>query len=141
MSMWLEYAKVSKETLERIKDTPKPMIDAIWFGEGDPVEGVDLDSDVIGLDYRTLVAMWEGMEEVGLDMPWTQRATGEDFGNVVDYELSYGPVFYFTPQEVSELASGLTEDEWDVEDDFEENIGRFFAIAAREGKAVIGGIS
>ena len=139
MSMWLDYAKLSPELLEKVKATPEPLINALWFGEGE-VDGVS-ESDLMGLDYRTLMAICEGLEEAGMDTTWTYRATGDEFGDVIDFEVTYGLVFYFTPSEVAQIAAGLAEEDWDPEDDYEENIARFFATAAGEGKAVIGGVS
>lgn len=141
MSMWLEYAKVSEATLEAVRKDDA-VAQALFFGEEGKPADFDAGKDVIGLDYRTLSAMLEGMEEAGIDCSWTRRAIGEEYGDALSFELTYGPAFFFTVEEVAELAAGLSAEEgWDPDDDFEENIARFFVQAAMERKAVIGGVN
>ena len=61
MSMWLEYAMVDEATFEKAKED-EGVCDAIFFADEAPA-GVDRATQVIGLDYRTLSAMIEGMED------------------------------------------------------------------------------
>ena len=139
MSMWLEYAMVDEATFEKAKED-EGVCDAIFFADEAPA-GVDRATQVIGLDYRTLSAMIEGMEEAGIGCDWTRRALGEEYGSELAFEFCYGPGFGFSPAEVKALAEGLAAEEWDPEDDYEENVARFFAKAAAAGKAVIGGVN
>ena len=89
----------------------------------------------LGVEFVTASA-WAG---IGCD--WTRRALGEEYGSELAFEFCYGPGFGFSPAEVKALAEGLAAEEWDPEDDYEENIARFFAKAAAAGKAVIGGVN
>jgi len=141
MSMWLEYPKVSEAMLEAVRKDDA-VAQAIFFGEEGQPDDFDPTADAIGLDYRTLSAILEGMEEAGIDTAWTHRALGEEYGDALSFELCYGPGFFFTVEEVAELAAGLSaEQTWDPDDDYEENIARFFVQAAKEKKAVIGGVN
>jgi hypothetical protein len=97
---------------------------------------------------------------------WLARATGEnEADHLPGYEFTYGPAFAFTSADVQPMADGLAEESWSLdEDDARELSGTgeeeeeeedgvepefddfidlvpFFAAAAREGKAIVGGIS
>ena len=148
MSMWLTYAKVSVDTLTQIQKTPD-LLDSIFF-EGKTAPGdLDEEKDVFGMDYRTYSAIAEAMAE-GVEIEeqdtWTAKAVGVAYGDDLEYEFCYGTGFYFTVEEVKSIAAGLSEEVGELfeeaePDDFEDDVGAFFKIAAIEGKAVVGGIS
>jgi hypothetical protein len=110
------------------------------------------------------------VDEAGTDWreyyAWLARATGEnESDHLPGYEFTYGPAFAFTSADVQRMADGLAEESWSLdEDDARELSGTgeeeeeeedgvepefddfidlvpFFAAAAREGKAIVGGIS
>jgi len=76
---------------------------------------------------------------------------------VEEFEFCYGPAFFLTPEEVRQVAQGLVAEGWtgdttagdwyqenedaEYENDEFDDLGRFFAAAAAEGKAVIGGVN
>ena len=167
--MWLSLAKVNPGLFAEIRANPD-LLDAIFFDEGDRPDGLNERSDVFGCDYRTLSAVAEGCaeaEEAGTDWrehyAWLARATGEDEADhLPGYEFTYGPAFAFTAADVQRVAEGLAEESWSLdEDDVRELAGTggdeedgdepefddfidlvpFFSAAAREGKAIVGGIS
>jgi hypothetical protein len=71
------------------------------------------------------------------------HGTGEE----LPYEFCYGPGFVLDPAAVVRVAEGLAAEGWGADGaigevlDEDEDLGRFYAAAAREGKAVIGGVS
>ncbi|GCD92686.1 hypothetical protein [Embleya hyalina] len=109
-------------------------------------------------DYRLLAAVAESRaraEEGTADWesayPWLARATGNDGDVVEEYEFCYGPAFVLAPDEVRRVAEGLVAEGWvrggraarweeEREDHELEDLGPFFAAAAAEGRAVIGGV-
>jgi len=167
--MWLTLAKVNPGLFAEIRANPD-LLDAIFFDEDDRPAGLDERSDVFGCDYRTLSAVAEGCaeaDEAGVDWrehyAWLARATGEnEADHLPGYDFTYGPAFAFAPTDVQRVAEGLAEESWSLdEEDARELSGNnsdeededdpefddfidlvpFFAAAAREGKAVVGGIS
>jgi hypothetical protein len=184
MSMWLNLAKVSPELLTEIRAEPD-LLDSIFFDEDDLPDGLSLQSDVFGCDYRTLSAIAEFTAEQvqpGVDWReryiWLRRATGDnEADHLVGYEFTYGPAFTLAPTDVQRVAEGLASEEWSYEDDDEDleeldpldatdidedddddfdegddedddqeyedfvDLVPFFAAAAREGKAIVGGVS
>lgn len=101
---------------------------------------------------------------------WLSKAA-HGLGDLLDYDFCYGPAFVLTPAQVAEIALGLAEEEdavqaaggadaadpddeadpdqeiiaqaaadLDDEDD-DEDLGVFYAAAAREGKGMVGGVS
>lgn len=141
MSMYIELARLGTEGQKALSADAATTCSAIFFGEGETPADFD-SAHSIGLDYRTLLAMVEGMEEAEIDCRWTRCVMGEgDEGSALDFEFTYGPAYVFSPKEVVAIAEGLAGEAWDPEDDFEENIARFFAFAAKEGQAVVGGVN
>ena len=143
MSMYLEYAKVSPETLKKIL-ADDSILDAIFFGEGALPDGYNSGTDGIGLDYRMYAEIAEAMAggtEIYDQDTWTAKAAGNQFGTELEFEFNYGPVIYFTPEEVKQIAEGLPGEGWDPDEDYEENVARFFRVAAAEGKAVLVGVN
>jgi hypothetical protein len=141
MSMWLELARLGTEGQKALAADAGATCRALFFDEGTAPSDFE-STHSIGLDYRTLLAMVEGMEEAEIDCGWTRSAFGEgDEGSALDFDFTYGPAFLFSPKEVAAIAEGLASEAWDPEDDFEENIARFFALAAKKGQAVVGGVN
>ncbi|WP_271222301.1 hypothetical protein [Streptosporangium carneum] len=162
MSMWLNLAKIDVEALESVRTDPA-LIGAILFDGGRPSAGSLRENDVFGDDYRTLAAVAEGRAEAehqttrwGRCYPWLAAATGEDGENDVEgCEFGYGPVFVLDPGQVAVVAKGLMGEGWgfgvarrDAADGVHEggyegfeDLGPFYAAAAREGRAVVGGVS
>lgn len=142
MSMWLEFARLGPEGQKALAADAGATCRAIFFNEGAPPSDFEK-SHGMGLDYQMLLSMVEGMEEADIDCGWTRSAFGEgDEGSALDFDFTYGPAFLFSPKEVVAIAEGLGASEtWDPEDDFDENIARFFAWAAKAGQAVVGGVN
>ena len=165
--MWLNLAKISPELLVDVRARPD-LLAAVFFGDDSELDGpavdggdhpllakLDPDDDIFGTDYRTLCAVAEayaavagGSADVEDGESWLSKAT-HGAGELLDYEFCYGAAFVLDPVEVSAVAAGLAAEGW-VEDDEDtlgaafdddENLGRFYAAATREGKAVVGGIS
>ncbi|OPC77412.1 hypothetical protein B4N89_43685 [Embleya scabrispora] len=115
-------------------------------------------ADSYGLDYRLLAAVAESRARAEEDTadweaayPWLARATGHGCDVVDEYEFCYGPAFVLGPDEVRRVAEGLVAEGWsrdgraarwdgEREDHELEDLGPFFAAAAAEGRAVIGGV-
>lgn len=163
MSMWLTLRKIDTALLEAIRDRPE-LVHELFFEVDDaaPPRGFRPWADAYGYDYRTISAIVEGRaedEEGTTDWtgcyPWMARAIGHEGGEVIeDYEFCYGPAFVLTPDEVKKVAKGLAAEGWGLgasaadwgddrrdDDDEFEDLGSFFAAAAAEGRAVIGGVS
>ncbi len=148
MSMQLMYTKVTNETLEKIKKDTE-LIDAIFMEGEAPLSDWDYDKDALETDFQTFTeiaeAIGEGVEIYDQD-GWASKAIGQDYGSTLDFDFGYGDAFYFTPDEVRKIAAGLEEEIGDLGDpstpnDFEDNVPGFFRIAAKEGKAVVGGVN
>ncbi|MEZ4251190.1 MAG: hypothetical protein R3B99_23500 [Polyangiales bacterium] len=140
MSMWLELVKVEESVAQALRKDPS-VGEVLFFGKGETPPSLDPERDAVGLDYRTYSALVDGLEEAGEDCTWTHRVLGDDYGEAVEFELTYGNAWVFTPDEVRAIAAGLASEAWDPEEDYEENLARFFARAAEEGKAVVGGVN
>ncbi|MEV8635739.1 hypothetical protein AB0395_29195 [Streptosporangium sp. NPDC051023] len=162
MSMWLNLVKVDAGLLEAVRADPA-LIGAIVFDDGQAPVGFRRETDVFGDDYRTLGAVAEGRAEAEHGTtrwrgcyPWLAAATGEDGENDVEgYESGYGPAFILDPGQVAVVAQGLMGEGWGFgaarpdaaggthEGGYEgfEDLGPFYAAAAREGRAVVGGVS
>jgi hypothetical protein len=125
MSMWLMLAKVPPAMLDRALATPE-ILDGI-FTEDDPPAGFDPRRDLLGCDYRTLLAVARaraGSEEAGSEeadggwppaYPWLGRAVGESpahGGLQLDYELTYGSAFGLPADAVLQVTAGLVEEGW-----------------------------
>jgi hypothetical protein len=169
MSMWLNLAKVSPALLAEIRTRPD-LLDALFFEESSGIEGFDPHADVLGCDYRTLSAIAEAMaghDDPALDWrdqyPGLSRATGEADVEYLDgYEFTYGPAFAIAPEDLPAVLESLVAEDWTYDDLDEleegdtdaaeadeddelmygdvEDLVPFFEAAAREGKAVVGGI-
>ena len=74
------------------------------------------------------------MGDAGTDVSLIDEATGGG-AKELDYDFCYGPAFAIEPTEVARIAKALSKDP----DPF--GISEFFAGAAREGKAIVGGVS
>ncbi|MFF3373545.1 hypothetical protein ACFYXF_11420 [Streptomyces sp. NPDC002680] len=140
MSMWLKLTKLEpsllKSALEEFRRT----------------------GDSFGCDYRLLSAVAEGRAEVEEGTadwtkayPWLARSTGHGCVVIEEHRFGYGPAFILTPDEVRQVAKGLVAEGWAVgataadwdgesEDHGLQDLGPFFAAAAAEGKAVLGGV-
>ncbi|MFF5207810.1 hypothetical protein [Streptosporangium sp. NPDC000396] len=158
MSMWLNLAKIDVELLESVQADPD-LIGEIFFDDGQAPAGFQPETDMFGDDYRTLDAIAKGRAETEHGTaewkecyPWLAAATGENGENDVDgYEFDYGPAFVLDPGQVAAVAQGLMGEGWgfstaqrDTADGaYEgfEDLGPFYAAAAREGKAIVGGVS
>ncbi|MFJ8112717.1 hypothetical protein [Streptomyces sp. NPDC096132] len=161
MSMWLSLAKIEPSLLTTAREKPE-LIDSLFFDEDDdpgaPVPGFRPVADAYGYDYRLLSDIAEGRaqaEENTTDWmgayPWLAKASGHGCDVTEEYEFCYGPAFVLTPDEVRQVAEGLVAEGWvpstaakwdeETEDDEFEDLGPFFAAAAAEGKAVIGGVN
>jgi hypothetical protein len=165
--MWLNLAKVTPDLLNAIKAEPE-LIDRLFFDEdGSPLEGVDPERDVFGCDYLTLgavaAAMARGEEADGEDLdrfadadeewrdsqPWLARAVGEEASPLGDYEFTYGAAYCLDADQVRAIRDGLVDEGWELVDSRDEpeeyddfvDLLPFFDAAAREGKAIVGGIS
>ncbi|WP_433256089.1 hypothetical protein ACQPYK_16355 [Streptosporangium sp. CA-135522] len=158
MSMWLNLAKIDVELLESVRADPD-LIGEIFFDNGQAPAGFRPETDMFGCDYRTLNAVAEGRAEAERESaqwrecyPWLMAATGENGENDVEgYEFDYGPAFVLDPGQVTMVAQGLMGEGWgfgaarrdaaDGADEGFEDLGPFYAAAAREGKAIVGGVS
>jgi hypothetical protein len=166
MSMWLMLAKVPPGMLDLARTTPE-ILDRI-FTVDEPPAGFDPRHDLLGCDYRTLLAVASARaasEDVGDDWsaayPWLRRAIGESLANgdvELDYQLTYGNAFALPADAVLQVTAGLVEEGWALllggdehEDDdggdeapyeFDDvvDVVPFYEAAMREGKAVIGGV-
>jgi hypothetical protein len=148
MSMWLNLAKLAPADLEKVREDPQ-RLDRIFFEEeGEAPTEFDEEKDVFGTDYRTLAAIAEAME-IDLDEgeSWLSRATGSGIGAELEFDFTYGPGFVLLPDEVKQVADGLSAEEWAGEalaiDDDENLPGllRFFVAAAEQRRGIVGGVS
>lgn len=161
MSMWLELVKIDLPLLAQVRHN-RELIAALFRGPGEdmpPLPGFRRGADAYGHDYRIISAIAESRAEVEegsadwtVAYPWLAMASGHG-GEVVDeYEFVYGPAFVLTPDEARQVAQGLVAEgwarravpcDWDEtsEDDGFEDLAPFFAAAAAEGKAVLGGVN
>ncbi|MFI1582474.1 hypothetical protein [Embleya sp. NPDC020630] len=139
---------------ERIdpSDRPDPERAAVLPGEFRPR------ADSYRFDYRLLAAVAEsraqaeqGTADWEAAFPWLAGATGHECDEVEEYEFCYGPAFVLAPDEVRRVAEGLVAEGWaraggaarwdgECEEHELEDLGPFFAAAAAEGRAVIGGV-
>lgn len=157
VSMWLKLAKIDVELLESVRANPG-LIGTI-FDSGQAPAGFHRGADVFGCDHRILSAVAEARAEAEHETaqwrkccPWLAAATGENGQNDVEgYEFGYGPAFVLDPGQVTAVAQGLTGEGWGfgaarrdaaegAHEGFED-LGPFYAAAAREGKAIVGGVS
>ncbi|WP_432087535.1 hypothetical protein [Streptomyces sp. bgisy095] len=161
MSMWLDLVKIDSSLLAVLRERPE-LIGALFFEDDVPeplVSGVHPTGDSFGHDYRLLAEVAEGRAEAEKGTsdwrtayPWLARATGEDCRTVEGFEFGYGPAHFLTPDEVGQVAEGLVGERWTDrtsaahwnagagERDFDDLVP-FFAKAAEEGRAVVGGVS
>ncbi|WP_157968562.1 hypothetical protein [Streptomyces geranii] len=130
--MRLKLARIGPALLEAMREAVRP------------TPGLVGDLSFHGYDYRVLDAVAEGRaeaEEGTADWrtayPWLARATGHGCATVEGYEFGYGPAFVLTPDEVRQVADGLRAEGWAGAF---EDLDPFFAAAAAEGEAVIGGV-
>jgi hypothetical protein len=148
MSMWLELAKLTPADLEKVRADPQRLDPVFFEEEGEALDELDPEADVFGTDYRTLSAIAEAME-IDLDdgESWLSRATGNGIGSELAFDFTYGPGFLLTPDEVQQVAAGLSAEGWAdaaaVEDDDENLPGllRFFTTAAKQKRGIVGGVS
>lgn len=142
MSIQLEYCKVTPATLAKIL-LDESILGSIVFGKGEPPAEFDGTKDWTAVDYRIYSAIAEetGGMEISAQKTWTAKAAGVNFGSDLEFEFNYGPAFYFSVEEVKQIAEGLIEEGWNPEEDYDGNISRFFSRTSAEGKAVIGGVN
>ncbi|MER5201440.1 DUF1877 family protein [Streptomyces sp. NPDC002755] len=161
MSMWLGLVKIDPSLLSALQQHPES-ISALFFEDDMPeplVSGVHPTADSFGCDYRQLSDLAAGRSQAEQDTvewqtayPWLARATGENCSTIEEFEFGYGPAHFLTPDEVGQVAQGLAGENWTSraaaahwhteaeEKDFDDLVP-FFAKAAAEGKAVLGGVS
>ncbi|MDR6980776.1 hypothetical protein J2X68_007518 [Streptomyces sp. 3330] len=160
MSMWLALVKIDPAMLSAVRERPE-LTGALFFEDDVPeplVSGVHPTGDCFHYDYRLLSDMAEGRSEAEegtpkwhTAYPWLARATGENCSTVEGSELGYGPAHFLTPHEVGQVAAGLAGEHWtsrasaphwdaEAEDRDFDDIVPFFARAAAEGKAILGGV-
>ncbi|MEV5905197.1 hypothetical protein [Streptomyces sp. NPDC052127] len=160
MSMWLALVKIDPALLAALQERPE-LVGALFFEDDVPeplVSGVDPTADSFHYDYRLLSDMAEGRSEAEKGTPkwhtaypWLARATGENCSAIERSEFGYGPAHFLTPHEVGQVAAGLAGEHWThrasaahwnaeaEERDFDDLVP-FFAKAAAEGKAILGGV-
>lgn len=161
MSMWLDLVKIDPALLAEIRTSPQ-LIDALFDEDDIPAPlttAVHRTADFFGHDYRLLAELAEDRAKVERNTadwhtayPWLARATGHDCPTVEAYDFGYGPAHFLTPDEVARVAEGLRAEHWSpgarathwdpgAEDRDLTELVPFFAKAAQEGKAVLGGVS
>jgi hypothetical protein len=105
------------------------------------VATIDADADVMSEDYRLL---WELVEEDQSRFAWMVRAIN-GIGETLDYECGYGPAFIVPAEQVVAVADGLVAEGWESAREYGETVAHgvfdFYAEAAANGKAIIGGVS
>ncbi|MFI6742769.1 hypothetical protein ACIBI9_58590 [Nonomuraea sp. NPDC050451] len=147
MSMRLNLAKIEAALLESVRADPA-LIGTILVNDGQSHAGFSRETDMFAADYRILTAIAEGRAEAEHATtkwrrcyPWLATATGENGENDIEgYEFGYGPAFVLDPVQVTAVAEGLAGERWGSGAGFEVLVA-FYAAAAREGKAVVGGVN
>ncbi|QDY78772.1 hypothetical protein [Streptomyces qinzhouensis] len=123
MSFWMRLAKISPGLLPEIRKQPGLVPDLFSDdGEAEPLAGVDRDADLLEFQFFP--------EEENLDHGhWlsTVHRVGEALGE----DFDHGDLFAVGPDEVAGIAGALPGGS---------PVGEFFADAAREGRAVVGGL-
>ena len=163
--MWLNLAKVSEGLLREIIARPD-LLTTLFFeddSETPEILGTVTSRDILGCDYRSVNAIAEGTaRQAGAGdywrtgLPWLARAVGEDPEHPIDeFRFTYGPAFYIEVREVAAIRDGLIAEGWsfpetvrdepdpDAEYIYEDfmDLVPFYEAAAREGKAIVGGVS
>ena len=169
--MWLNLAKVRPELLAAIRAEPALIERLFFEDGGpvdgvDPDRDV-FGCDYLTLSAVAAArARGDSTDEGGLDrfadmdedwresQPWLSRAVGDETQLIDAYEFTYGSAFYLDADDVVAVRDGLVEEGWtfdDVGDDEPEkgepefddfvDLLPFFEAAAREGKAIVGGVS
>ncbi|MBB4917512.1 hypothetical protein [Streptosporangium saharense] len=143
MSMRLMLAKIDPEVLRAVR------INGDLVGQ---ILGGSSREDGFEDDYLALGVIAEGRAEAehgdarwGRCYPWLAAATGADgTDDLPGHTFGYGPPFALDPERVVRVARGLAGEGWGFaaarRDGFE-GLGPFYAAAAREGRAVVGGVS
>ncbi|GII60351.1 hypothetical protein Skr01_04360 [Sphaerisporangium krabiense] len=156
--MWLNLAKIDGELLESVRAKPD-LIGAIFSEDGQAPAGLPSETDMFGYDYQAFSVIAEARAEAEHEgegwrtcYPWFAAAIGETGENdIEEYEFGYGPAFVLDPAQVAAIAKGLMAEGWGfgatrqspgsgAYEGFED-LGPFYAAAARDGKAVVGGVS
>ncbi|MGV9314771.1 hypothetical protein ACWDR0_21685 [Streptomyces sp. NPDC003691] len=123
MSFWMRLAKISPGLLPGIRHEPGLVPDLFADdGETELPPGVDRDKDLLEFQFFP--------EQENLDHGhWlsTAHRVGEPLGE----DFDHGDLFAVGPDEVAGIARSLPGDS---------PVGAFFADAAREGRAVVGGL-
>lgn len=167
--MWLSLARIPADQLAAVRADPA-LVESIFSGEDPWVPGFDPVGDVFGTRYDDLYGMITAVVEgipgpaivemdghqvyrtskepdFDLEDSWVAKATGAGIGETVAYEFTYGEAFVLTAAQVKEVAAGLAIEPLAVElagVDDDRNIPgliRFYAAAAAQGKAIVGGVS
>jgi len=123
MSFWMNLAKVSPELLSAIR-VRSDLLGSIFFDGGEPELPADFDKDSDTIGYQ----FFPGEESLDSDH-WL--STVHRVGETLGYKFTYGEAFAVGPNEVASIAETLTADSPE---------GALFADAAKEGKAVVGGL-
>ncbi|MEU1882996.1 hypothetical protein ABZ470_37320 [Streptosporangium sp. NPDC020072] len=144
MSMRLTLVRIDPEALRAVRARPDLA--------GEILSGHPREEDVFTDDYLALGDFAEGRAEAehgdarwGRHYPWLAAATGADGEHdLQDHTFGYGPPFALDPERVAEVARGLAGEGWGFaaagQDGFA-GLGPFYTAAAREGGAVVGGVS
>src|SRR5690242_7666004 len=102
MSMWLNYAKLSPSSFERIRKEPS-LVETLFFDSSLAApKDFDGEADVYGEDYLSISSMLEASgdededEDEEGDASPLDEATGAG-ARELDYEFCYGNAFVFEP--------------------------------------------
>ena len=169
MSIWLNLAKVPENLLRKIIARPD-LLEALFFevdsdtpDDRPEIVGAVSSRDILGCDYRTVNAVADALaREAGAgddwrtNLPWLAQAVGADPAHPInDYRFTYGPAFFIQAHEVAAIRDGLIAEGWSfpetvrdepdpdadyIYEDFVDLVP-FYEAAAREGKAIVGGVS
>ena len=139
-------AKVDPSVADRVLAEPDA-VERIWPEDGvvDADLGIDPEGDRFEEDFLYLGRFLAGEEDTGgRDVTWLTRAS-QGTGTEVAHEFGYGAGFVVPAAEVPEVAEGLVAEGWSGGREDGETVAHalvdFYAAAAREGKAVVGGVA
>ncbi|MFF3552954.1 hypothetical protein ACFYXL_06005 [Streptomyces tsukubensis] len=123
MSFWMHLAKISPAHLPAIREQPGVLLDLFSDdGDAEPPAGIDRATDLLEFQFRP--------EAENLDHHhWlsTVHRVGEALGE----DFDHGDLFAVGPDQVANIAGTLPGDS---------PVKEFFTDAAREGRAVVGGL-
>lgn len=114
MSMWLDLARVSAATFERIREEPS-LIEAIFFGDDEDAEKTLAElgigqGDIAGFDYRSAYEARRAMAEaMGDELDEDGDPVLDDLGvgGELDFDAGYGPAFYVEPSATGQATDSI----------------------------------